>query len=234
MDLDRMHRILPHLYLGDLKDMEMVNLCVPFMKSLEDVAAAINASTTNASADGASTTSVTASATAITSATTVATTKYNKTEVSEIIHSFKNTPMLHQLSRITHILTLLPDTSKAYAPLSHCIFEIEDSENADILTLLPQCIKFIDDAIESGGTVLVHCYAGVSRSASVVISYIMYLSKRLSILNKNRVADAAGTAGTADTANTASETNNSENSSSSTTSTTTTEFAIKSTEMHGN
>jgi len=31
----------------------------------------------------------------------------------------------------------------------------------------------MEQAIESGGTVLVHCYAGVSRSSSTVISYLM-------------------------------------------------------------
>lgn len=35
------------------------------------------------------------------------------------------------------------------------------------------CIKFIKDAIAEGGTVYVHCYAGVSRSASIVIAYLM-------------------------------------------------------------
>jgi protein-tyrosine phosphatase len=31
----------------------------------------------------------------------------------------------------------------------------------------------MDEAIESGGVVLVHCHAGISRSSSTVISYLM-------------------------------------------------------------
>ena len=33
---------------------------------------------------------------------------------------------------------------------------------------------FIHEAIQGGGVVLVHCFAGVSRSSSVVIAYLMH------------------------------------------------------------
>ena len=33
--------------------------------------------------------------------------------------------------------------------------------------------KFIKNALAMGGTVFVHCYAGVSRGASIVIAYLM-------------------------------------------------------------
>lgn len=39
---------------------------------------------------------------------------------------------------------------------------------------LPECCQFIDDALEQGGTVLVHCARGVSRSAAIVIGYLMH------------------------------------------------------------
>ena len=34
--------------------------------------------------------------------------------------------------------------------------------------------KFIEEALNNGGNILVHCYAGVSRSASFVIAYLMH------------------------------------------------------------
>ena len=35
------------------------------------------------------------------------------------------------------------------------------------------CIQFIRTALEMGGRVLVHCFAGVSRSATCGIAYLM-------------------------------------------------------------
>lgn len=34
-------------------------------------------------------------------------------------------------------------------------------------------IQFIKECLASGGAVFVHCYAGISRSASCVIAYLM-------------------------------------------------------------
>ena len=38
--------------------------------------------------------------------------------------------------------------------------------------------RFIRDSINSGGTVLVHCFAGVSRSSTCVIAYLMQEKKK--------------------------------------------------------
>ncbi|KAG6867672.1 hypothetical protein C0993_012551 [Termitomyces sp. T159_Od127] len=55
---------------------------------------------------------------------------------------------------------------------------LDDTEDTDILQHLLPSIHFIEAELEKGRGVLVHCHAGVSRSASVVAAYLMY-SKRL-------------------------------------------------------
>lgn len=47
-------------------------------------------------------------------------------------------------------------------------------ESDDMLEHLPAALKAIDEELRRGGTVLVHCFAGVSRSASVVAAYLMF------------------------------------------------------------
>ena len=48
-----------------------------------------------------------------------------------------------------------------------------DVPSANLKQHWAACHQFMEQAIESGGVVLVHCYAGVSRSSSTVISYLM-------------------------------------------------------------
>ncbi|TDL19058.1 phosphatases II [Rickenella mellea] len=50
---------------------------------------------------------------------------------------------------------------------------LDDTENVDVLSLLPDCIAFIGGELEKGRGVLVHCEAGMSRSAAVVAAYLM-------------------------------------------------------------
>merc|ERR1712107_389468 len=48
-----------------------------------------------------------------------------------------------------------------------------DSPSEDLLPHLSQVCRLISNEVESGGTVLVHCVAGVSRSASFVLAYLI-------------------------------------------------------------
>ncbi|XP_029014790.1 dual specificity protein phosphatase 8 [Betta splendens] len=51
---------------------------------------------------------------------------------------------------------------------------IDDSLWDDLLPWIPQALHFIDAAMSSGDSVLVHCAAGISRSPALAVAYIMY------------------------------------------------------------
>nr|XP_020442207.1 dual specificity protein phosphatase 5 [Monopterus albus] len=50
---------------------------------------------------------------------------------------------------------------------------VEDSHMADISSHFQEAIEFIDHVRQSGGKVLVHCEAGISRSPTICMAYIM-------------------------------------------------------------
>ncbi|EAL72052.1 hypothetical protein DDB_G0269404 [Dictyostelium discoideum AX4] len=73
--------------------------------------------------------------------------------------------------KITHILSISTNPPKIKEFTTLCI-NIEDESQKDISSYFQQCHGFIENGRKLGG-ILVHCSAGVSRSASVVISYLM-------------------------------------------------------------
>ncbi|CAH0722125.1 unnamed protein product, partial [Brenthis ino] len=83
---------------------------------------------------------------------------------------------LEQL-KITHILTIdlvpLPRSILDRTNITFKFMKLADVPKEDLISHLPESNDFIKQAIANGGTVLVHCYFGVSRSAAVVIAYIM-------------------------------------------------------------
>ena len=94
---------------------------------------------------------------------------------------------------IKQILTIgaeLPEHKTNDFKLKH--IKIDDMPNVDIKQYFTSSHKFIDD-----GSTLVHCYAGISRSASIIISYLMrngmsyedaynYVKARRPIIRPNR------------------------------------------------
>ena len=77
---------------------------------------------------------------------------------------------------ITHMLTIEDrelDVEK-YEHLEKYKFkQLADFQFSNILEVMEECIEFIDEAIKESKNVLVHCWAGKSRSATLVMAYIM-------------------------------------------------------------
>ncbi|CAK6950709.1 dual specificity protein phosphatase 2 [Scomber scombrus] len=54
---------------------------------------------------------------------------------------------------------------------------VEDNLAADIRACFATAIAFIDSVKQSGGRVLVHCQAGISRSATICLAYLMHTQR---------------------------------------------------------
>ncbi|KAK7387798.1 hypothetical protein VNO78_22591 [Psophocarpus tetragonolobus] len=84
-----------------------------------------------------------------------------------------NKPALKDCN-ITHILTV-----SGRIPLAHPqdfiykIIDVVDKEDEDLKQYFNECFDFIDEAKRQGGGVLVHCFAGRSRSVTIVVAYLM-------------------------------------------------------------
>ncbi|MBN1852892.1 MAG: dual specificity protein phosphatase family protein [Pirellulales bacterium] len=52
---------------------------------------------------------------------------------------------------------------------------VRDFDREDLRMRLPVCVEALDALLKQGGPVYVHCTAGVNRSPSVVISYLIWI-----------------------------------------------------------
>jgi serine/threonine/tyrosine-interacting protein len=80
---------------------------------------------------------------------------------------------------VTHVVCIR-DAKEAFSVrprfpdnFQYMVLDVQDNEEQNLIRLFPSAKKFIDDAIGSGGTVLVHCNGGISLSPAFVVMFVM-------------------------------------------------------------
>jgi hypothetical protein len=75
---------------------------------------------------------------------------------------------------ITHVLTVAGGFPPKFPDVyEYLVIDVADVSSENLDAHFEKCLKFIARALLDGGRVLVHCFAGRSRSSTVVAAYVM-------------------------------------------------------------
>ena len=87
------------------------------------------------------------------------------------IYDAQNKDKLIKLG-ITKVLSLITDSQLLFYPktIEHKLIIIQDLPRENIIQYFGECLLFINDDKK----ILVHCFAGASRSATIIIAYLMW------------------------------------------------------------
>lgn len=75
--------------------------------------------------------------------------------------------------RPTAVLNVSRDLMRSPYAVEYLQLPVNDNPNENISVYFNKAISFIESALKRNMRVLVHCFAGISRSATVVIAYLM-------------------------------------------------------------
>ena len=81
---------------------------------------------------------------------------------------------------ITHIINCAANVCSNYFQndFTYIHFFLKDSNTENIECVFYRCIEFIQNALQNGGKVFVHCMQGVSRSVTICFAYIIFVYKK--------------------------------------------------------
>ncbi|XP_010130083.1 PREDICTED: dual specificity protein phosphatase 22-A-like, partial [Buceros rhinoceros silvestris] len=72
---------------------------------------------------------------------------------------------------------LIASTTDVLQGMTYLCISASDSSSQNLLQHFKECIKFIHECRLSGGGCLVHCLAGVSRSTTILVAYLMTVTE---------------------------------------------------------
>ncbi|KAL1007334.1 hypothetical protein UPYG_G00085150 [Umbra pygmaea] len=74
---------------------------------------------------------------------------------------------------ITHILSVYNNAKPVLEDMTYLCIHAADASSQNLSQHFKECISFIHECRLNGGACLVHCLAGVSRSTTIVVAYLM-------------------------------------------------------------
>lgn len=92
------------------------------------------------------------------------------------VHTAKNTELL-QSNGITHVINCIPSMDMAKfvcSDIRTLDLDMRDRSSFDIRKYFFTTVSFIDNALACGGKVLVFCFKGISRSATIVLAFLIW------------------------------------------------------------
>ncbi|KAE8154850.1 phosphatases II [Aspergillus avenaceus] len=96
------------------------------------------------------------------------------------IFSLNNKAALER-ANITHVVSVLrlQPREDLFSSFQHHRIEVDDVDDENLLEHFPSAIQFIQSGLDAGGSVLVHCAMGKSRSATICIAYMLHKQRTL-------------------------------------------------------
>lgn len=88
-------------------------------------------------------------------------------------------------NKITHILSICSPNKRCNIDninINHLQLFLEDNADGDIDAIIDRAVEFIKDVEDNGGKIYVHCTAGISRSPTIIIAYLL-LTKKYKLLD---------------------------------------------------
>nr|CAD7443050.1 unnamed protein product [Timema bartmani]CAD7456981.1 unnamed protein product [Timema tahoe] len=80
----------------------------------------------------------------------------------------------HNIQYILNVTADLPNVFEDSGTIKYMQIPIADHWSQNLASFFPKAFKFIDEARSNEKGILVHCLAGVSRSVTVTVAYLMY------------------------------------------------------------
>ncbi|KFM67381.1 Dual specificity protein phosphatase 22, partial [Stegodyphus mimosarum] len=99
----------------------------------------------------------------------------NKVLPGLYVGNFRDAKDQEQLraNNITHIISIHDNAKKVHDDKEYLCIQAADTPGQNLTQFFSRCNDFIHRARSSGGGVLIHCLAGVSRSVTIAAAYLM-------------------------------------------------------------